>query len=227
MTEIKVLASILSANQQVAEENRAALKQRGILAVNFIASPGAGKTLLLEKTVAGLYYNFRFAAIEGDITGDADARRLAGLKIPVVQVNTEGGCHLDAAMVRNALAELPLDAVDILAIENVGNLVCPAEFDLGEALKVVILSTPEGDDKPSKYPLIFSEARAVIINKIDLVGLLDFSVEKASSDIRKINPQVPIFRVSAKTGQGYIEWLNWLKKRAYEQKGHDRPSEPV
>ena len=216
MTEIKVLKNILEANQQVAQENRELLARHGIFAVNLIASPGAGKTSLLEKTIAGLCYTFRFACIEGDITGEYDAKRIASLRIPVVQINTEGGCHLDAARVKKALAEIDLSVIDVLAIENVGNLVCPAEFDLGEAMKLVILSTPEGDDKPSKYPVIFSEAQAVVINKADLLEIVDFKLDRAVSDIKKINPGAAIFEVSAKTGQGFIEWFNWFKKKALE-----------
>ncbi len=219
MAEIKVLRNILEANQQAAAENRSLLEGRGIFCVNLISSPGAGKTSVLEKTIAGLCYTFRFACIEGDITGEHDARRIAKLRVPVVQVNTEGGCHLSAAQVGRALAEMDLDKVDVLLIENVGNLVCPADFDLGEAMKVVVLSTPEGDDKPSKYPVIFSEAKAVLVNKADLMEIVDFRLERAAADIRRINPDAPIFEVSAKTGQGFIEWFNWFKKRAFEVRG--------
>ena len=220
MAEIKVLRNILEANQQAAGENRELLRRHGIFAVNLIASPGAGKTSILEKTIAGLCYTFRFACIEGDITGEHDARRIARLRIPVVQVNTEGGCHLSAAMVGRALAEMDLDKIDVLAIENVGNLVCPAEFDLGEHMKIVVLSTPEGDDKPAKYPLIFSEAGAVLINKADLMDIVDFKMARAVADVRKVNPDASIFEVSAKTGQGFIEWFNWFKKKAFEAGGH-------
>lgn len=220
MAEIKVLKNILEANQQAAAENRERLGRHGIFCVNLIASPGAGKTSVLEKTIAGLCYTFRFACIEGDITGEHDARRIAKLRIPVVQINTEGGCHLSAAQVGKAMDELDLEKVDALAIENVGNLVCPAEFDLGEHMKIVVLSVPEGDDKPSKYPLIFSEAGAVLINKADLIDIVDFRVERAVDDIRKVNPDVPVFEVSAKTGQGFIEWFTWFKKKAFEAGGH-------
>ncbi len=224
MAEIKVLRNILEANQRSAEENRERLRKHGIFCVNLIASPGAGKTSILEKTIAGLCYTFRFACIEGDITGVHDARRIANLHIPVVQVNTEGGCHLSAAQVGKALDEFELDKTDVLLIENVGNLVCPAEFDLGEHMKAVVLSTPEGDDKPAKYPVIFSEAGAVLVNKADLIDIVDFKLERAAADIRKINPDAPIFELSAKTGQGFIEWFNWFKKKAFEVRGQNHSS---
>lgn len=221
MAEIKVLRNILEANQRAAEDNRERLRKHGIFCVNMIASPGAGKTSVLEKTIAGLCYTFRFACVEGDITGEHDARRIARLRVPVVQINTEGGCHLSAAQVGKALEEFDLDKIDVLLVENVGNLVCPAEFDLGEDMKAVVLSTPEGDDKPAKYPLIFSEARAVLINKADLMEIVDFRMERALADIRRVNPDASIFEVSAKTGQGFIEWFGWFKKKAFEARGQN------
>lgn len=213
MTEIKVLKNILDQNQQRAEDNRNIFKKHNILALNFIASPGAGKTTLLEKTISGLKGKLKFAVIEGDITGDYDARRLAALGVPVVQINTEGGCHLDAGMIHKAFQDFRLDEINILAIENVGNLVCPAEFDLGEAMKVVVLSVPEGDDKPAKYPLIFSEAGAVVFSKIDLLQAVNFDLEKARADVRKINREAPIFELSATTEQDLPEWIEWLSGR--------------
>ncbi len=224
MAEIKVLKDILEANQQAAEENRERFRRQGIFCVNLIASPGAGKTSILEKTIAGLCYTFRFACIEGDITGEHDARRICSLGVPVVQINTEGGCHLSAAQVGRALDEFDLKKTDVVLIENVGNLVCPAEFDLGEHMKIVVLSTPEGDDKPAKYPVIFSEAGAVLVNKVDLMDIVDFRLERATTDIRKVNPDAPVFEVSAKTGQGFIEWFNWFKKKVFEAKGHNHNS---
>lgn len=218
MTEIKILKNILDENRHRADDNRQVFKQHGILALNFIASPGAGKTTLLEKTISGLEGRLKFAVVEGDITGDYDARRLAALGIPVVQINTEGGCHLDAGMVHQAFQDFQLDKTDILAVENVGNLVCPAEFDLGEAFKVVVLSVPEGDDKPAKYPLIFSEAGAVIFSKIDLLQAVNFDLDKARADVRRINREAPIFELSSTNGQGMAEWMDWLGIRAEEQK---------
>jgi hydrogenase nickel incorporation protein HypB len=161
----------------------------------------------------------RFSVIEGDITGDYDARRLAALDVPVVQINTEGGCHLDAGTVGRAAAGLPLEQSDVLVIENVGNLVCPAEFDLGESFKVVILSSPEGDDKPAKYPLIFSEAGAVVFSKSDLLPAVSFDREKARADVRRINHGAPVFELSALSGAGMDQWADWLAARAAEAKG--------
>ncbi len=218
MTEIKILKNILDENRHRADDNRQVFKKHDILAVNFIASPGAGKTTLLEKTIGALKGRLGFAVIEGDITGDYDARRLAALGIPVIQINTEGGCHLDAGMVHKAFQDFRLDEIDILAVENVGNLVCPAEFDLGEAMKAVVLSVPEGDDKPAKYPLIFSEAGAVIFSKIDLLKAVNFDLEKARADVRKINREAPIFELSAATGQGMPEWIEWLGNKFNEIK---------
>jgi len=221
MTEIKVLKNILDENRHRADDNRQIFKEHGILAVNFIASPGAGKTTLLERTISGLKGRFNFAVIEGDITGDYDARRLAAQGVPVVQINTEGGCHLDAGMVHRAFQDFQHDNINVLAVENVGNLVCPAEFDLGEAMKVVVLSVPEGDDKPAKYPLIFSEAGAVIFSKIDLLKMVNFNLAQARADVRKINREAPIFELSAVSGQGMDEWLEWLSGKAESVKSNE------
>ena len=211
MAEIKILKNILDENQSQAAKNRQWFRSRKVLTLNLIASPGAGKTAFLEQTIKALAPSYKLAVIEGDITGDHDAKRIEALGVPVVQINTEGGCHLDAHMIDSALSSLDLTGLKFLFIENVGNLVCPAEFDLGEDLKVVVLSTPEGHDKPAKYPLIFSEAQAVIINKIDLLQAVDFDLVQAERDIKRLNPNVPIFRLSCKTGEGLDAWLKWLK----------------
>jgi hydrogenase nickel incorporation protein HypB len=210
MAEVKILKNIMDENLSQAALNRQWFNSRKILALNLIASPGAGKTTFLEQTIKGLFPAHKLAVIEGDITGDHDARRIEALGVPVVQINTEGGCHLDAHMIDSVLGSLDLDGLKFLFIENVGNLVCPAEFDLGEALKIVVLSTPEGHDKPAKYPLIFSEAQAVVINKIDLLQAVDFDLAQAEQDIGRLNPDVPIFRLSCKTGEGMDIWLQWL-----------------
>ncbi|MDP2806520.1 MAG: hydrogenase nickel incorporation protein HypB [bacterium] len=210
MAEIKILKNIMDENLSQAALNRQWFESRKILTLNLIASPGAGKTTFLEQTIKGLSPNYKLAVIEGDITGDHDAKRIEALGVPVVQINTEGGCHLDAHMIDSVLNSLDSTGLSFLFIENVGNLVCPAEFDLGEDLKVVVLSTPEGHDKPAKYPLIFSEAQAVIINKIDLLQAVDFDLALAEHDIRRLNPNVPIFRLSCKTGEGLDKWLEWL-----------------
>lgn len=213
MAEIKILKNIMDENLSQAALNRQWFKARRVVALNLIASPGAGKTTFLEQTIKGLVQSHKLAVIEGDITGDHDAKRIEALGVPVVQINTEGGCHLDAHMIASALSGLDTKDLNYLFIENVGNLVCPAEFDLGEDLKIVVLSTPEGHDKPAKYPLIFSEAQAVVINKIDLLSAVDFDMGQAELDIRRLNPSVPIFKLSCKTGEGLDNWLQWLENQ--------------
>lgn len=208
--KIKVTTRILDANDRIAEENRKMFKEAGVYVINLMSSPGAGKTSLLEKTIAAIKDKVRVGVIEGDITGTNDAERIDRLGVPVVQINTEGACHLDANMIAEAAKELPLKDLDLLFIENVGNLVCPAEFKVGEDIKVMILSLTEGDDKPLKYPLMFQESSVLIINKIDLKDYLDVSVEKIKKDAQILNPKIKIFEVSCKTGQGIDEWTNWL-----------------
>lgn len=211
--EIKVLRNVLEANDALASENRRLLREKGIYTINLIASPGAGKTTVLERTIDGLKGEFRIAVVEGDIAGSADAVRIGRHQVPVIQINTGGDCHLNANMVRSALGDLPLAEIDLLFIENVGNLVCPAGFDIGEEIKVVILSVAEGDDKPEKYPLIFEQSSAMVLNKLDLMGMVDFDMEKARSAARGTNPELPIFELSARTGEGIEGWLEWLRTR--------------
>jgi len=211
--EIKVLRNVLEANDALASENRHLLREKGIYTINLIASPGAGKTTVLERTIDGLKGEFRIAVVEGDIAGSADAVRIGRHQVPVIQINTGGDCHLNANMVRSALGDLPLAEIDLLFIENVGNLVCPAGFDIGEEIKVVILSVAEGDDKPEKYPLIFEQSSAMVLNKLDLMGMVDFDMEKARSAARATNPELPIFELSARTGEGIEGWLEWLRTR--------------
>jgi len=208
---IKVVGKILEANDRIAEENRALFKN--IYVVNLMSAPGAGKTSLLEATIRALGSKIRFGIIEGDIETDRDARRVASLGVPVVQINTNGACHLDANMIRQAVSELPLSEIDILIIENVGNLVCPAEFDVGEDDKVMVLSIAEGDDKPLKYPLMFKKSSALLINKIDLLPYLDSDPEKIKEEALRINPDIEIFTISCRTGQGLGEWFNWLTSK--------------
>ena len=207
---VKVVSRILQANDRIAGENRALFKEKGIYAMNLMSAPGAGKTTLLESTIRSLKGKKRIGVIEGDIDTDRDARRIASLGAPVVQINTHGACHLDANMIREVTADFPFSDIDLLFIENVGNLVCPAEFDVGENEKVMILSIAEGDDKPLKYPLMFRESSALILNKIDLLPYVDCSVEKIRSDVAKLNPGIKIFEVSCKTGQGLDAWYDWL-----------------
>ncbi len=208
--KLKVTTKILDANDRIAEENKKMFKEAGVYVINLMSSPGAGKTTLLEKTISAIKDKVKVGVIEGDITGTNDAERIDKLGVPVIQINTEGACHLDANMIAEAAKELPLKDLDLLFIENVGNLVCPAEFKVGEDVKVMILSLTEGDDKPLKYPLMFQESSVLIINKIDLKDFLDVDVEKIKKDAKFLNPNIKIFEVSCKTGKGLDEWTNFL-----------------
>ena len=212
--EVKVFGDILDANDRLADQNRRKLSERGILALNLIGSPGCGKTTLLEKTleIAAQRGKIRCAVIEGDIATSRDAERIRRFGVPVVQINTQGACHLDAGAVGAVMEELPLDAIDALFIENVGNLVCPAEFDLGEHAKVVVLSVAEGEDKPQKYPMIFRNARAAVITKTDLLPHLDFDMRKLSADLDAIRRDQARFPLSAKTGAGCDAWVDWIER---------------
>ena len=209
--KVKVVTNILKANARIAEENRRNLRERGITTINLMSSPGAGKTTLLARTIRDLGARVRFGVVEGDIQGTHDAEVIAALGVPVIQINTAGGCHLDANMVQSALTELPLEAIDLLVIENVGNLVCPAEFDLGEDAKAMLLSVTEGDDKPLKYPRMFRECEALLVNKVDLAPHLDVSLEKIRRDALALNPALQVFEVSARSGQGLEGWYGWLE----------------
>lgn len=211
--QVKVMENIMAANDMIARENRRIFDQYGLFVVNLMSSPGAGKTTLLERTIAALKDEFTIAVIEGDIRGQLDAERIERHGVPVLQINTGGECHLDANMIRNGLDEMDLSGRNLLIIENVGNLVCPAEFKVGEDFKAMILSVPEGDDKPYKYPLMFKESRALIINKIDLLGMVDFDIQKVEQTARTLNPQIEIFRLSCKTGEGIESWLDWLRQQ--------------
>ncbi|MCE5312260.1 MAG: hydrogenase nickel incorporation protein HypB [Nitrospiraceae bacterium] len=208
--KLKVASKILDANDRIANENTKMLKDRGIFSINLMSSPGAGKTTLLEKTISSLSSSVGIAVIEGDVAGSDDAERIDRLNIPVVQINTGGGCHLDASMVQEALNDLPLQKVKLLFIENVGNLVCPAEFNLGEDIKVMLLSIAEGHDKPLKYPLMFQTSSALVINKIDLAPYVNADIEKIKRDALSLNPSIKIFEVSCQTGQGLDKWTDWL-----------------
>jgi len=211
--EIKVLRNVLEANDAIAAENRRLLRERGVYTLNLIASPGAGKTTLLERTLDALKAEYRIAVIEGDIAGSTDAQRIGRHGVPVVQINTGGDCHLNASMVRSALESLPLEEIQLLFVENVGNLVCPAGFDIGEDAKVVILSVAEGDDKPEKYPLIFERSSAMVLNKIDLLGMVDFELDRARATARATHPDLPIFELSARKGEGLEGWLGWVREQ--------------
>ena len=216
--EVKVMKDILGQNDAVAAALNEQLAARGIFALNLLGSPGSGKTTLLEKTIAALNKKLRLAVIEGDLFTSKDADRIARHDVPVIQINTSGGCHLDAPMIEKALKELNTDALDLLIIENVGNLVCPAEFPLGEDMKAVVLSVTEGNDKPLKYPLIFKESALTLLNKIDLVPYTDFNVAAATEDITTIHPGAAVLPVSARTGEGLAAWIDWLLARVWEKR---------
>jgi len=216
--EIKVMANILDKNDQLAAEINKKLAERGIFTLNLLGSPGSGKTSLLEKTIATLKDELRLAVIEGDLFTAKDAERIARQGVPVVQINTGGGCHLDANMVKGVLASLDLANIDLLIIENVGNLVCPAEFNVGEDVKVTVLSITEGEATPLKYPLLFKQSAAVVLNKIDLLPYTSFDLATATEDIVSINPQVALIKASCRTGEGLEEWYDWLRRRVAAQK---------
>jgi hydrogenase nickel incorporation protein HypB len=209
--KVKVLRNILDANEQIANRNRRTLDSHRVLSINIMSSPGAGKTSLILQTINRLKEKVRIAVIEGDIASTIDADRLSETGVPVVQINTGGSCHLDANMVGNALDSLPLRDIDLLLIENVGNLVCPAEFKIGEHKRAMLLSLPEGDDKPYKYPLMFTESEVIVINKIDFSPLQDFDFVAFRRTVTGLNPQARIFQVSCKTGEGIEEWISWLE----------------
>lgn len=210
---IKTVKNILDANDRIAQDNRALFDAKKVFVINLMSSPGAGKTTLVERTIEALRDKYRIAVIEGDIQDTYDAERIAKLDIPVTQINTGGACHIDGNMIREALPNFDLGSIDLLITENVGNLVCPAEFSVGENIKVMILSTPEGADKPRKYPLMFHESAALIINKMDLMAHVDFDLEKAKKDALSINPHLEIFTVSCKTQEGMTPWIAWLSHR--------------
>jgi hydrogenase nickel incorporation protein HypB len=209
---IQIGKSVFAANDDVAAANRKVLGEAGTLAINVMASPGAGKTTLILATAKALA-PARVGVIEGDIAGDLDARVVESQGLPVVQVNTGGGCHLRADMIAAALPELPLSALDVLFIENVGNLVCPAGVALGEGRKVVVSSTPEGHDKPLKYPAVFREADAVVISKWDVAPYVGFDLEAYLGYLRQLSSSVPVFRLSARTGEGMSDWVSWLQEQ--------------
>ena len=211
--DVRVYRDLMGENEKWAAETRLLLAEKNLLMINIIGSPGCGKTALLERMVGDLVDKVRFAVLEGDCETTRDAERIAKLNIEASQLLTKGACHLEAKLVHYALKDLALDDLDMVVVENVGNLVCPAEFDIGELAKIAVLSVTEGEDKPKKYPLLFTEAKAVIVSKIDLLPHLDFDMDACLADIRQVNPDVPIFQVSAKTGVGMDEWLRWLDEQ--------------
>ena len=208
--KVKVVTQILEANDRIAEENRKLFDKSGVYVINIMSAPGAGKTSLIEKTIKETA-KIKIGVIEGDIAGSDDAKRIKSLGIPVVQINTGGACHLDANMIREVIEDFPLKGLDLLIIENVGNLVCPAEFKVGEDIKVMLLSITEGDDKPLKYPLMFQESSALVLNKIDLLPYTNADVGKIKKNSLSLNPKLKIFEVSCKTGEGISKWVKWLQ----------------
>jgi len=208
---IKVLRNVLEANDQFAARIRKLFADKRITAINLIGAPGAGKTSLLERTIPLLKRDYCVAVLDGDIATTLDSERIARLGVPVVQLLTGGACHLEAPLVQRGLNELNLDGLELLFIENVGNIACPAEFDLGETAKVGVLSVTEGHDKPAKYPLLFHEVRALVLNKIDLLPHTDFDHAAFERDFRELNAAAPIFRVSCRTGEGVGAWTHWLE----------------
>jgi hydrogenase nickel incorporation protein HypB len=209
--EIKVLKDILSANDRIALENRKLLDKKGVLAINVMASPGAGKTSVILQTISSIKNKVRIGVIEGDVSSSIDADRIAKENIPVLQINTGGECHLDANMVQRALKEMPLDDIDILFIENIGNLICTAEFKIGTHKNLVIASVPEGDDKPLKYPLMFTVADVILVNKIDLLPYSKFDTKAYRKSVKGLNEKVEVIEISCTTGQGIDKWLGWVQ----------------
>jgi len=214
---ISIEADILAKNNRLARENRNLFFRKGVFVLNLVSSPGSGKTTILERTLTDMKEKLRFAVIEGDQQTDNDAVRIAATGVPVKQVNTGSGCHLDAHMVAHALETFDMDHLDALLIENVGNLVCPASFDLGENHKVVVLSVTEGEDKPLKYPAMFHNADVMLLNKVDLLPHVDFDMEKCKEMARRVNPDIQIFDVSSRTGEGMDGWYGWLASHTRER----------
>lgn len=219
--EIKVMKRVLGRNQDKAETIRQLLGEKNVKMYNFISSPGAGKTALLEKTCEALKEKMKVGIIEGDVSTDRDAQRLKRFGNPIVLINTEGGCHLDSNSIEKALEEFNLDQLEALFVENVGNLVCPSHFDLGEHAKIAVVSTSEGDDKPIKYPMLFRDAEAVLLNKVDLLEYTNFNYDNFMNDLRDVNPTVPLFETSCTTGKGLEKWYEWLTSKV---KGEEKVS---
>lgn len=216
--KVPVVRDILEANERLAEDNRRIFRQAGLLVINLMSGPGAGKTSLLERTIEALQDEIRIGVIEGDIQSSYDAERISQKGVQVVQLNTGGACHLDGNMIKSSLEALDLDTLDLLVVENVGNLVCPAEFNVGEDMKAMILSVPEGDDKPLKYPLMFQESRALLINKIDLLPYVNCDVGKIRERALQLNANLEIFEISCRTGEGLDGWADWLRQQVSARK---------
>jgi hydrogenase nickel incorporation protein HypB len=218
MDRVAVKSNILKENQDAAAQNRRLFDQQGTLVINLMSAPGAGKTTLLEASLRQLHDEYRAAVIEGDLQTDLDSQRIRALGVPSHQITTGTVCHLDARMVRGALAELSLEALDLLLIENVGNLICPASYDLGEDFRVVIASASEGAEKPKKYPVMFNKSDVVLLNKADLAAMSGVDLSELEGNVRDVNPKALIFRVSCRTGDGLDLWINWLRHAVASRK---------
>lgn len=216
--EVPVVRNILEANDRISDELRKMFSVQKVLVLNLISSPGSGKTSTLERTLTDLRDEFKMAVIEGDLLTDNDARRVAATGAQAVQINTDGACHLDSSMVLEALKSIDMEGLDILFVENVGNLVCPAEFEVGEDYKISLLSVPEGDDKPEKYPLLFAESSVMLMNKVDLLPYVDFELDRASRFAKALNKDIEIYPISCKSGEGLDGWYGWLRDKVKEKK---------
>lgn len=210
--EIRIYQDLMGENEKWAAETRTLLDRHGVTMLNLIGSPGSGKTALLERTVAGLRDHVPFAVLEGDVATTRDAERIDALDIPVSQLLSGGACHLEAKLVNRALQDFALQDLGLVFVENVGNMVCPAEFDVGERAKVAVLSVTEGEEKPLKYPLLFRESSAVVLTKLDLIPHLDYDLEACRENIRQVHGDIPVFEVSAKTGEGIAAWCDWVRE---------------
>ncbi len=218
MSVITIERKVLEKNDELAARNRELFRHHNVFVINIVSSPGSGKTSILERTLEHLKSRLRISVIEGDVQTDFDARRVEKFNIPVVQIVTNGGCHLDAKLVQDAVSKLDLKGIQLLIIENVGNLVCPANYDLGEHLKLVIASTTEGDDKPLKYPAMFHNASVLIINKIDLLPYITCNLNELKENALRINPNLIVFQTSCTTKQGIAEWCDWIEKQVASRK---------
>ncbi len=212
--EIKVLHQVMDWNEDVSEEVKAVLAARHICMINVMGSPGAGKTSLITALINRLKEDFRIGVIEGDIAGQVDAERIASLGIPAVQLNTDGACHIEAMSIQHILPELPLDDLDVIFVENIGNLVCPAEFRIGESLRLTLLSIPEGDDKVEKYPLMFTDTDCLVLNKYDMIPYFDFDEARVSANYETVNPKAPLFKVSSRSGDGIDGLAEFIAEHA-------------
>jgi hydrogenase nickel incorporation protein HypB len=216
--KITVVRDILEANERIARQNREIFDENNLVVINLMSAPGSGKTILLERSIDALKDEIRMGIVEGDIQSSRDAERVARKGVPAVQINTGSACHLDGNMIRDTFKDFDFRSLQLLVVENVGNLVCPAEFNIGEDYKIMMLSVTEGDDKPAKYPLMFRISKVLLINKIDLLPYVDCSIERIEEESKKINPDLTIFRISCKTGEGLNDWYSWLRDQVKNKK---------